>query len=56
MLFRSRTRARLLEELECFRAALADYEMVESLTPDAADASAVRSKIAVLRERVSRLN
>ncbi len=51
-----RTRARLLEELECFRAALADYEMVESLTPDAADASAVRSKIAVLRERVSRLN
>lgn len=51
-----RVRARLLEELECFRAALADFEMVLSLAPEAGDVNAVRGKIAALRERVSRLN
>jgi regulator of sirC expression with transglutaminase-like and TPR domain len=51
-----RERARLLEELECFRAAMADYETYIRLTPDVDDARAVRGKIAVLRERVSRLN
>jgi regulator of sirC expression with transglutaminase-like and TPR domain len=49
-------RARLLEDLECFRAALADYEAYLRLVPDARDARVVRGKIAVLRERASRLN
>ncbi len=51
-----RDRARLLEELECFRPALADFETYLKLQPQAADAHAVRGKIAVLRERASRLN
>lgn len=51
-----RERARLLDDLECFRAALADYEASLRLEPDARDARAVRDKIAQLRERVSRLN
>jgi len=51
-----RDRARLHEELECFRAALADFEAYLRLEPGAADARAVREKIAVLRERASRLN
>ncbi len=51
-----RDRARLHEELECFRAALADYEAYLRLQPEARDARAVREKIAELRGRVSRLN
>jgi regulator of sirC expression with transglutaminase-like and TPR domain len=51
-----RERARLLEEMECFRAALADFESVLRLEPEARDARIVREKIAVLREKASRLN
>lgn len=51
-----RDRARLHEELECFRAALADFETYLRLEPAAGDARAVRRKIAELRERASRLN
>ena len=51
-----RERARLHEELECFRAALTDFESYLRLAPEAGDARAVRGKIAVLRERASRLN
>lgn len=51
-----RARARLLEEMECFRAALTDLETVMRLTPQVPDAQALRGKIALLRERVSRLN
>ena len=51
-----RDRARLHEELECFRAALADFQAYLRLEPDARDARTVRGKIAVLRERASRLN
>ncbi|HTE14262.1 MAG TPA: tetratricopeptide repeat protein, partial [Burkholderiales bacterium] len=51
-----RDRARLLEELECFRAALADFETYLRLEPEARDVRAVRDKIALLRQRVSRLN
>ena len=51
-----RDRARLLEELECFRAALADFETYLRLDPQARDARAVRDKIAELRTRASRLN
>lgn len=51
-----RDRARLHEDLECFRAALADFEMYLRLVPEAGDARTVRSKIALLRERASRLN
>jgi regulator of sirC expression with transglutaminase-like and TPR domain len=51
-----RDRARLHEELECFRAALMDFESYLRLEPEAQDARAVREKIAALRERASRLN
>lgn len=51
-----RDRARLLEELECFRAALTDFEMVLKLDPQAQDVPTLRGKIAMLRERASRLN
>jgi regulator of sirC expression with transglutaminase-like and TPR domain len=51
-----RDRARLHEELECFRAALADFETYLRLQPAVDDARAVRAKIAELRERASRLN
>jgi regulator of sirC expression with transglutaminase-like and TPR domain len=51
-----RERARLLEDLECFRAALADCEMVLQLNPKPPDESTLRGKIAALRERVWRLN
>jgi regulator of sirC expression with transglutaminase-like and TPR domain len=51
-----RDRARLLEELECFGAALADFETYLRLEPGARDARAVQDKIKVLRERASRLN
>lgn len=51
-----RDRARLLEALECCRAALADFETYLRLDPQAEDARTVRGKIAALRERVSRLN
>jgi len=51
-----RDRARILESLECFGAALADYETYLKLDPEARDARVLRGKIAALRERVSRLN
>jgi regulator of sirC expression with transglutaminase-like and TPR domain len=51
-----RERARLHEVLECFRAALADFEAYLKLAPEAADARAVRANIALLRQRASRLN
>ncbi len=51
-----RDRARLLEELECFGAALADFEACLRLDPEARDARVLRGKIAELRQRVSRLN
>ncbi len=51
-----RDRARLHEDLECFRAALADFEAYLRLEPEAGDAHAVREKIAELRVRAARLN
>lgn len=51
-----RDRARLHETLECCRAALADFETYLRLEPQATDARLVHEKIAVLRQRASRLN
>lgn len=51
-----RERARLLEDMECFRAALMDFEAYLRLEPQATDASAVREKIAELRTRGSPFN
>jgi regulator of sirC expression with transglutaminase-like and TPR domain len=51
-----RDRARLHEELDCFRAALTDFEAYLRFEPNAADARAVHEKIALLRQRASRLN
>ncbi len=51
-----RERARLLEDMECFQAALKDFESYLRLEPRATDAAAVREKIAELRTRWSRFN
>jgi regulator of sirC expression with transglutaminase-like and TPR domain len=51
-----RDRARLHEELDCFRAALTDFEAYLRFAPEAADARSVREKMEVLRQRASRLN
>ena len=49
-------RARLLEELECFRAALADLETCLRLAPGRPDAHALGLRVVRLNERVTRLN
>ena len=49
-------RARLLEELECFRAALADIETCLRLAPGRPDAHALGLRVVRLNERVTRLN
>jgi regulator of sirC expression with transglutaminase-like and TPR domain len=51
-----RDRARLHEELDCFRAAQLDFEAYLRFEPEAHDARAVRARIAELRDRASRLN
>lgn len=51
-----RDRAEIYLELECFRAALEDFESYLKLLPGARDAGAVRAKIAELRAIASRLN
>lgn len=51
-----RERARLFEALDCFGAAMADFESYLRLDPEAHDARAVRAKIVMLRDRASRLN
>jgi regulator of sirC expression with transglutaminase-like and TPR domain len=43
-------------ELECFRAALTDYERYLQLRPKADDAEAVRGKVAELQRLAARLN
>ena len=49
-------RARLLEELECFRAALADLETCLRLAPGRPDGHALGLRVVRLKERVTRLN
>jgi regulator of sirC expression with transglutaminase-like and TPR domain len=51
-----RDRGRILEHLEAFRAAAADYARYLELHPDADDARAVETQLDALRSRVSRLN
>jgi len=51
-----RNRAEIYFDLECFRAALADYREYIALRPKAEDAEAVRDKIAELQALAARLN
>jgi len=51
-----RDRAAIYHELECFRAALLDYEEYLRLRPGAGDAEAVKEKVAELQRLAARLN
>lgn len=51
-----RERGKIYVELECFRAALADFRSYLLLKPDAADADEVQGKAMELEQRASRLN
>jgi regulator of sirC expression with transglutaminase-like and TPR domain len=51
-----RDRGRIYLELECFRAALADFRHYLSLLPGASDAAALKQGIADLQQVVARLN
>jgi regulator of sirC expression with transglutaminase-like and TPR domain len=51
-----RDRAGIYHDLECFRAALDDYERYLALHPGAADADAVHARVAELRQLAARLN
>jgi regulator of sirC expression with transglutaminase-like and TPR domain len=51
-----RDRGRVYLELECFRAALADFRSYLVLKPDAEDAGLVQRKAAELEQIASRLN
>ena len=51
-----RDRGRLYLELECFRAALADFQSYLLLNPEAEDAGEVRRKTAELQQLAARLN
>jgi regulator of sirC expression with transglutaminase-like and TPR domain len=51
-----RDRAAIYSDLECFRAALEDYQRYLALQPKAGDADAVRGKVAELQQLAARLN
>jgi regulator of sirC expression with transglutaminase-like and TPR domain len=51
-----RDRGQLYLDLECFRAALADFEAYLALDPNARDADSVRSRIRELQSLAARLN
>jgi len=51
-----RERGKIYLELECFRAALADFRHYAELAPEAADAEGIRDTIAELQQRAARLN
>jgi len=51
-----RDRGAIYHELECFRAALVDYERYLQLRPRADDAQAVKERLAELQQLAARLN
>lgn len=51
-----RDRGLVFEELECFRAALTDYETYLRQVPDAEDGETIRSRVLDMRRAASRLN
>jgi regulator of sirC expression with transglutaminase-like and TPR domain len=51
-----RDRGLVFEELECFRAALTDYENYLRRVPDADDGETIRSRVLDMRRAASRLN
>ena len=51
-----RDRAMIYQELECFRAALADFERYLELSPGCDDRDEIRSRIVELQQHAARLN
>jgi regulator of sirC expression with transglutaminase-like and TPR domain len=51
-----RDRGRIYLDLECFRAALADFQQYLCLKPQATDAPLIRAKVQELRQMAARLN
>lgn len=51
-----RDRGVVYQELECFRAALSDFERYIALEPKAADAEAIRGRIVEMQKLAARLN
>ncbi len=51
-----RDRGIVYQDLECFRAALADFERYLLETPGAADADAIRGRVVEMRKAAARLN
>lgn len=51
-----RDRGVVYQELECFRAALADFERYVALEPKATDAEAIRGRIVEMQKLAARLN
>jgi regulator of sirC expression with transglutaminase-like and TPR domain len=51
-----RDRGMVYQELECFRAAMSDFEQYLELAPDSSDSGVIRSKVLELRHSVSLLN
>jgi regulator of sirC expression with transglutaminase-like and TPR domain len=51
-----RDRGIVYQELECFRAALADFERYVACEPKAPDAEAIRGRIVEMQRRAAQLN
>jgi regulator of sirC expression with transglutaminase-like and TPR domain len=51
-----RDRGLIYQELECFRAAVSDFERYLELDPDSSDSDGIRSRVIELRRSVSLLN
>lgn len=51
-----RDRGLVYEQLECFRAALADFDAYLRAVPDAADVDAIRERVLEMRKATARLN
>ena len=51
-----RDRGLMYQELECFRAAVSDFERYLELDPDGSDSDGIRSRVIELRRSVSLLN
>jgi regulator of sirC expression with transglutaminase-like and TPR domain len=51
-----RDRGMIYQEMECFRAAIADFERYLELSPDCSDAGDIRQRLVELQRSASRLN
>ena len=51
-----RDRGMIYQELECFRAAVSDFERYLDLSPDCSDGDGIRERVVQLQRSVSLLN